>query len=70
MVKLIKRENIQVILSEATFPANLLRVLTDETGARVTQISHIAMGVYSADEFEKQMKANANALVSALTVSS
>jgi zinc transport system substrate-binding protein len=70
MVKLIKRENIQVILSEATFPANLLRVLTDETGARVTQISHIAMGVYSADEFEKQMRANANALVSALTVSS
>jgi zinc transport system substrate-binding protein len=70
MVKLIQREKIKVILSEATFPANLLRVLTDETSARVTQISHIATGVYSADEFEKQMQLNANALVSALTVSS
>jgi zinc transport system substrate-binding protein len=67
MVKLIQREKVQVILSEATFPANLLKVLTDETGARVTQISHIATGVYSADEFERQMQANANALVSALT---
>jgi len=66
MVDLVKREKVQVVLSEATFPEKLLQVLRDEAGVKVYIISHIAVGNYAADEFERQMQANADTLVRAL----
>jgi zinc transport system substrate-binding protein len=66
MVDLVKREKIQVVLSEEAFPEKLLKVLTDATHARVYIISHIAAGQYAADEFEKVMQRNADTLVKAL----
>ncbi|MEA2695261.1 MAG: zinc transport system substrate-binding protein [Acidobacteriota bacterium] len=66
MVKLLKREKIQVVFSEESFPAPLLKVLKDETGVKVYIISHIASGAYTPDKFEKEMQKNVDTMVRAL----
>ena len=66
MVDLIKREKIRVVFSEETFPQPLLKVLTDEGGARVYIISHIASGTYAPDKFEIEMQKNVDSMVQAL----
>ncbi|HEY2388588.1 MAG TPA: zinc ABC transporter substrate-binding protein [Candidatus Binatia bacterium] len=66
MVDLMKREKIHVVFSEESFPAPLLKVLRDATGARVYLISHIATGTYAADEFEREMRGNVAAMIQAL----
>jgi zinc transport system substrate-binding protein len=66
MVKLLQREKIRVVFSEATFPESLLKVLRDEAGVKVYTISHIASGEYTADKFEREMQQNVNTLVRAL----
>src|SRR5262249_37739501 len=67
IVELVKREKIQVVLSEESFPDKLLQVLRDAGGVRVYVITHIASGEYTADKFEKEMAKNADTLVAALT---
>ena len=66
MVDLIKKDHLNVVFSEESFPPQLTQVLRAEGGARVYLISHIATGAYSADEFEKQMQKNAEVMVKAL----
>lgn len=66
MIDLLKREKIQVVFSEETFPEPLLRVLREEGNARVYVISHIASGVYAAEQFENEMQTNVDAMVKAL----
>jgi zinc transport system substrate-binding protein len=66
MVDLMKREKIRVVFSEESFPAPLLKVLQESTGARVYLISHIATGSYAADEFEREMQRNVAVMVQAL----
>lgn len=66
MVDLLKKEQIDVILTEESFPEKLLDVLRKERPVRVYVISHVAKGKYRADEFEEVMKANADTLVKAL----
>ena len=67
MVDLLKREKIKVVLSEESFPDKLLGVLRESAGVRVSVITHIASGAYTADKFEKEMSRNADTLVAALT---
>jgi zinc transport system substrate-binding protein len=66
MVALIKREKIKVVFSEETFPAPLLKVLTDEAGVKVYIITHIASGAFTADKFEREMQQNVDTMVRAL----
>ena len=66
MVALLKRENITVVFSEATFPEALLRVLRDEAGVSVHIISHIASGPFTADKFEREMQQNVDTMIRAL----
>ena len=66
MVDLIKREKIQVVFSEESFPEPLLKVLRDEGHARVYLISHIASGAYTPDKFEIEMQKNVDSMVKAL----
>jgi zinc transport system substrate-binding protein len=66
MVALLKRESIQVVFGEETFPEPLLKVLRDEGHARVYVISHIASGPYTPDKFEIEMQKNVDAMVRAL----
>jgi zinc transport system substrate-binding protein len=66
MVDLLKRDKITVVFSEESFPQPLLKVLTDEGGARVYIISHIASGAYTPDKFEVEMQKNVDSMVQAL----
>jgi zinc transport system substrate-binding protein len=66
MADLLKREKIEVVLSEESFPDKLLAVLKDAARIRVYIITHIASGAYTADKFEKEMQRNADTLVKAL----
>ncbi len=68
IVTIVKKENVKVVLSEATFSDKLLQVLKDAGGVRVYIISHIATGQYAADKFETEMQANVNALIQALVI--
>jgi zinc transport system substrate-binding protein len=66
LIDLMKRERVTVVFTEETFPDRLLTTLREATGARVYIISHVAVGTYSADEYEQVMQRNANVLVRAL----
>ena len=66
LIELMKQQGVSVVFTEASFPEKLLQTLQQATGAKVYIISHIAVGSYSADEFEKGMRANAAVLVQAL----
>jgi zinc transport system substrate-binding protein len=66
VVDLLKRERIQVVFSEESFPAPLLKVLQDEGHAHVYVISHIASGAYTPDKFEIEMQKNVDVMVKAL----
>jgi zinc transport system substrate-binding protein len=66
MVALLKRERIRVVFSEETFPPALLKVLQDEAGVKVYQITHIASGAYTPDKFEKEMQRNVDTMIRAL----
>jgi zinc transport system substrate-binding protein len=67
MLDLIKKEKIEVVLSEESFPEKLLATLKESANVKVYLISHIASGDYTADKFEKEMQKNAETLVEALT---
>ncbi|MFO0550463.1 MAG: zinc ABC transporter substrate-binding protein [Polyangiaceae bacterium] len=67
MIELLKKEKIQVVLSEETFPDKLLKTLVEGTSARVYTISHVATGEYTPDKFELEMRKNVDTLVEALT---
>jgi zinc transport system substrate-binding protein len=66
MVALLKREKIQVVFSEQSFPEPLLKVLRDEAGVTVYIISHIASGPFTADKFEREMQQNVDTMIRAL----
>jgi zinc transport system substrate-binding protein len=66
MVALLKREKIQVVFSEETFPQPLLKVLRDEAGVTVSVISHIASGPFTPDKFEREMQENVATMIRAL----
>src|SRR5471032_934151 len=66
MVKLLTREKIRVVFSEESFPLPLLKVLQDEAGVKVYQISHVASGAFTADRFEREMQKNVDTMIRAL----
>ncbi len=66
MVQLLKREQIRVVFSEASFPLPLLKVLADEASVQVSTISHIASGPFAADRFERDMQTNVDTMIRAL----
>ena len=68
MVELLKREHIQVVFSEESFPQPLLQVLQENGQARVYLISHIASGAFTPEKFEVEMQKNADVIVQALVV--
>jgi zinc transport system substrate-binding protein len=54
------------VFTEETFPPPLLKVLGDEAGVKVYEISHIASGPFTPDRFEREMQANVETMVRAL----
>jgi zinc transport system substrate-binding protein len=66
MIELMKKDKVTIVLTEEDFPEKLLATLRDATSAKVYIISHVAVGSYSASEFETVMQNNADTLVKAL----
>jgi len=66
MIELMKKDKVTIVLTEEDFPEKLLATLRDATNAKVYIISHVAVGSYSASEFETVMQKNADTLVKAL----
>ena len=66
MIELMKKEKVTTVLTEEDFPEKLLATLRDATAAKVYIISHVAIGGYAPDEFEKVMTKNADTLVQGL----
>jgi zinc transport system substrate-binding protein len=66
MIATIARERVTVVLSEEGFPTKLSDTLRDESGASIYVLSHIALGDYTADKFERGMADNIDTLVAAL----
>jgi len=66
MIELMKKDKVTIVLTEEDFPEKLLATLRDATNAKVYIISHVAVGSYSASEFETVMQNNADTLVKAL----
>ena len=66
VIDILQRDKIGVVFSEESFPKPLLDVVREQGRARVYIISHIASGEYTADQFEKEMQANVDAMVKAL----
>jgi zinc transport system substrate-binding protein len=63
----IKRLNVDVIFTEMNFPDKYVETIHQETGIRIRHLSHLTHGEYSADGFEKGLRANLEALSSALS---
>jgi zinc transport system substrate-binding protein len=66
LVKILKRERLEVVLTEESFPKPMLDVLRDSAATRIYVISHITNGAYTADKFEREMEMNVATLVKAL----
>ena len=65
LVKQLQRERVTVVLAEEAFPPGLAEVLA-QAGAKVTQVTHISSGPFTAERFEREMQSNVDALASAL----
>jgi zinc transport system substrate-binding protein len=68
LLALLKREGVDVVLTEEAFPPALLAPLR-AAGARVFVISHVAVGDYTAEKFEVEMAKNLATIVAAMTSS-
>lgn len=58
--------DVDVVFTEMDFPDKYVDTIHKETGIRIRHLSHLTAGEYSADGFEKGIRANLEALVAAL----
>lgn len=65
-IEAIRKADVRVVLSELAFPKSLVETIRKESGTRVYVIDHVNSGEFSADRFEKAMRANVDVLVKAL----
>lgn len=62
----IRQLDVDVIFTEMDFPDKYVETIHAETGIRIRHLSHLTGGGYSADDFEKGIRANLEALTQAL----
>lgn len=58
--------DVDVVFTEMNFPDKYVDTIQRETGVRIRYLSHLTSGDYTANGFEKGLKANIEALTSAL----
>ncbi|XPV75071.1 MAG: metal ABC transporter solute-binding protein, Zn/Mn family [Desulfovibrio sp.] len=62
----IKNLGVDVIFTEMSFPDQYVETIHKETGIQIQHLSHLTSGEYSQTGFEKGLRKNMNALVTAL----
>jgi zinc transport system substrate-binding protein len=65
-IEAIRRIGVDVIFTEAAFADKYVETIHRETGVRIRRLSHLTSGEYTADGFEKGLRANLDALTEAL----
>lgn len=63
----IKAAKVDVLFTEMDLARKYVDTVEKESGCRLARLTHIAGGPYTADRFERDMKANVDAIVAALT---
>lgn len=66
-IKRIKKANVNILFTELDYEKKYVDIIFQETGCRVYSLSHVSVGVYSPDLFEKDMLRNIVAIEQALT---
>ncbi len=65
-IEKIRKLGVEVVFTEMNFPDKYVDTIHAETGVRIRHLSHLTSGAYTADSFEKGIRANLKALVDAL----
>ena len=65
-IEKIKKAGVNVVFSERDFPSSFVKTIEKETGVSVKKLSHLSKGEFTAENFEKGMRANLEALLSAV----
>ncbi len=65
-IEKIKNAGVNVVFSELDFPGSFITTIERETGVTVRGLSHLSKGEYTAESFEKGMRANLEALLQAV----
>ncbi len=66
LIDLLKRERVDVLLTEDRFPPAIVDLLRAQAGVRVGVLSHVASGEHGADKFVREMRGNVDVLASLL----
>jgi len=66
-IKRIKRAKANVLFAEVDYQKKYVDTIYDETGCRIYSLSHVSNGPYTADKFVRDMQANLDTIVRALT---
>ena len=65
-IEKIKKAGVTVVFSELDFPSTFVNTIKQETGVTVRKLSHLSKGEFTAESFEKGMRANLEALLEAV----
>lgn len=65
-IEKIKDAGVKVVFSELDFPSPFVKTIEQETGVTVRMLSHLSKGEFTAESFEKGMRANLEALLEAV----
>ena len=66
VIKIIKKEKIDIIFGEKNFNNKFVDTIHKETGVQVRSLSHMTNGPYEADSFEKFIKIDLDEVVNAI----
>jgi zinc transport system substrate-binding protein len=66
-IEKIRAANVNVLFTEMDLEKKSVEAIELETRCRIAKLRHIAGGEYSADRFERDMQANLDAIVAAVT---
>lgn len=65
-IKRIKKAKVNILFTELDYEKRYVDIIFQETGCRVYSLSHVSVGVYSPDLFEKDMVGNLEVIEQAL----
>lgn len=66
-IKRINKAGANVLFTEVDYQKKYVETIYQETGCRLYQLSHISNGAYTADKFSRDMQANLDTIVRALS---
>ncbi|MDP8256362.1 MAG: zinc ABC transporter substrate-binding protein [Candidatus Alcyoniella australis] len=66
-IEQIKSKGITILFAELDYDKKYVDIIFQETGCRIYQLSHISHGEFSPEKFERDMQANLDSIIKALS---